>query len=286
MENTSHHLHKDILVKKASGDEELFSMEKLERSLQNAGASYELIQKIIADISNWIYNGVTTKKIYGRAFSILRRDKTSAALRYKLKQAMMEFGPTGYPFENFIGQLFQSQEFQIEVGIVVEGKCVTHEMDVIATKTNIQHLVECKYSKDQGKQVSVQVPLYVRSRVDDIISKRKELPEYHGINFTGWVITNTRFSSDSIRYGECSGLKLLAWDYPAGNGLKELIEKLKIYPLTILHSLTKNEKQFLIEKEIVTCNQLAKAQEVLASLNLNKSKQRSLLIELSHICND
>lgn len=278
-------IKKHILVRKASGDEELFSVEKLERSLQNAGANYMQIQNIIADIENWIYDGVTTRKIYSRAFSILRRDKTSVALRYKLKQAMMEFGPTGFPFENFIGQLFEAQNFHTEVGIVVEGRCVTHEMDVIATNQNTQHLVECKYSKDQGKQVSVQVPLYVRSRVDDIICKRKEMSEFKGLSFTGWVITNTRFSLDSMHYGKCAGLKLLAWDYPAGMGLKELIEKLKIYPVTILHSLTKNEKQFLIDQEIVTCKQLAKAPQILNSMKINDKKLKAISMELEHICN-
>lgn len=284
VKNNTFQIKKPILVRKASGDEELFSVEKLERSLQNAGANYEQIQKIIADVGNWIYDGATTRKIYSRAFSILRREETSVSLRYKLKQAMLEFGPTGYPFENFIGQLFEAQGFRVEVGIVVDGSCVTHEMDVVATHQNIQHLVECKYSKDQGKQVSVQVTLYVRSRVDDIISKRKELSEFQGLSFTGWVITNTRFSNDSIQYGKCSGLKLLAWDYPAGNGLKELIEKLKIYPVTILHSLTKNEKQFLIDQEIVTCKQLAKDSHILNSMKLNNKKLKAISLELEHIC--
>lgn len=284
MNNKPFQIKNSILVRKASGDEELFSVEKLERSLQNAGANYGQIQKIIADVSAWIYDGATTRKIYSRAFSILLREKTSAALRYKLKQAIMEFGPTGYPFENFIGKLFEAQGFSTDVGIVVDGRCVTHEMDVIATKQNIQHLVECKYSKDQGKQVSVQVPLYVRSRVDDIISKRKELSEFRGLSFTGWVITNTRFSQDSIQYGECCGLKLVAWDYPRGKGLKELIEKLKIYPVTILHSLTSKEKQFLIDQEIVTCNQLVKASQKLDSMSLNNKKLAAISMELKHIC--
>ncbi|MDD4107279.1 MAG: ATP cone domain-containing protein, partial [Prolixibacteraceae bacterium] len=139
-----------ILVKKASGEKEPFDAEKLRRSLQNSGAEDRLIEKIVADINAWIYPDVTTKKIYSRAFSLLRRERTAAAMRYKLKQAIMELGPTGYPFENFIGEIFKNQGFKIEVGIVTEGNCVTHEMDVIATNNKIQHLVECKYSKDQG----------------------------------------------------------------------------------------------------------------------------------------
>jgi len=284
MDKTSSQKKKLILIKKASGEDEAFVTDKLERSLRNAGAENVIIKKIVADIEDWIYEGVTTKKIYARAFSILRRERTSAAIRYKLKQAIIALGPTGYPFENYIGQLFEKQGYTTEVGVVVEGHCVTHEMDVIATRDNMQHLVECKYHKDQGKQVSVQVPLYVRSRVNDIIQKRKELPEYQGLNFVGWVVTNTGFSADSIQYGKCSGLRLLAWDYPKDKGLKYVIEDLKIYPLTILHQLTKKQKDYLMNQGIVTCSQLFKDMDSLNVFSLSKKKHTALLEELMDIC--
>ncbi len=276
---------KNILIKKASGDEELFIADKLEHSLLNAGAKTETISKIITDIQDWIYPGVSTKKIYKRAFSILHRERTTASMRYKLKQAIFELGPTGYPFESFIGQLFKRKGFSTEVGVVVEGRSITHEMDVIATRDTIQYLVECKYHKDQGKQVSIQVPLYVRSRVDDIIRKRKEMDEYHGYSFSGWVITNTRFSADSIQYGKCNGLNLLAWDYPRDNGLKKIIEELKIYPITILHNLKKNEKQHILNQGIITCSQLLENIDLLKSFELSKSKYDTIIKELNEICN-
>ncbi len=276
--------NKVILIIKASGEEEAFSAEKLERSLLNAGAYKETISKIIDDIENWIYPGVTTKKIYSRAFSILNREKSSSSLRYRLKQSILELGSTGYPFEDLIGQLFQHMGFRTEVGIVVEGKCVTHEMDVIATNDTIQHLVECKYHKDQGKHVSVQVPLYVRSRVNDIINKRQMMQEYKGLSFTGWVVTNTRFSSDSLQYGECGGLNLLAWNYPDGNGLKERIEKFKIYPITVLKNLTKKEKQYLLNEGIVSCPQLLKNSDSINVLELSENKFNKLIKELKEIC--
>ncbi len=273
-----------ILVKKASGDLEPFAIDKLERSLQNAGASTSAIEKILVSIEDWIFNGVTTNQIYSRAFSILRREKNTSAMRYRLKKAIMELGPTGYPFEQFIGQLFKKQGYNIEVGVVVDGVCVTHEMDVIATQNTIQHLVECKYHKDQGKYVSVQVPLYVRSRVNDIIEKRKDMPEYQGLSFTGWVVTNTRFSEDSIQYGTCSGLSLLAWDYPRSKGLKETIEELHLYPVTILDTLTKNQKQELMDRNVLTCMQLKENSHLLDSFALSEKKKKLLRDELKHIC--
>ncbi|MCF8298151.1 MAG: restriction endonuclease [Saprospiraceae bacterium] len=276
--------NKQILIKKASGDEEAFSSDKLERTLLNAGAKKEIVLKIVADIEKWIYSGITTKKIYSHAFSMLHREKTTSSFRYRLKQAILELGPTGYPFEILIGRLFQKMGFSTEIGVIVEGQCVSHEMDVIATHEKLQHLVECKYHKDQGKQVSVQVPLYVRSRVDDIISKRQGMPEFHDFSFKGWVITNTRFSEDSIKFGNCSGLNLLAWDYPTGNGLKENIEKYKIYPVTVLKNLTKKEKQFLLNLGIVTCSLLLENPDSLIDLRLGKTKHNLLLKELNKIC--
>ncbi len=276
--------HKPILIRKASGDLEPFALDKLKRSLQNAGAEESSILLIIADIEAWIYPGVTTKQIYSRAFKILRREKAHTAMRYRLKEAIISLGPTGYPFEQFIGQLFEKQGYTTEVGVVVDGYSVTHEMDVIATKNQVQHLVECKYHKDQGKQVSVQVPLYVRSRVNDIARKRESMSEYKGLSFVGWVVTNTRFSSDSTQYGEANGLKLLAWDYPQNRGLKHLVEELKLYPITILHKLTKKDKDLLMREGIVSCVQVLNNLDLLKPLQLTKKKQVALIEELKSVC--
>jgi len=275
---------KVILIRKASGEEEAFSVEKLEHSLKNAGARRDTISEVVEEIDKWIFPGVTTKQIYSRAFSLLKRETSTSSMRYKLKQAILELGPTGYPFESLIGQMFHLKGYRTEVGVVVNGKCITHEMDVIATRDAHQHIVECKYHKDQGTQVSIQVPLYVRARVNDIIETRKLLPEYKDFNFSGWVVTNTRFSSDSTAYGKCSGLNLLGWDYPKGEGLKDIIEELRLYPITILHKLTKKEKQYLLDQRIVTCSQLLENPKLLDSLGFTAKKHTALVRELNDIC--
>lgn len=281
----SRKIRNDILVKKASGEEEHFDPQKLEISLKNAGAGAELIENIINDISEWIYTGVTTKKIYSRAFQLLKRIRNVTSIRYKLKQAMFEMGPTGYPFEHFIGEVFRKQGYQVSVGQTLEGKCVTHEMDVIATNDHNQQLVECKFRLDQGKITTVQTPLYVRARVDDIIDKYREQHRYDGFTFTGWVVTNTRFSSDSISFSECSGLRLLGWDYPEREGLKDIIERERLYPVTALNSITKKEKQQLLERGIVTCEQLFDNPSILDSIEFSQKKSTAIIKELNDILN-
>jgi hypothetical protein len=278
------HNNSGTIIKKASGEAQLFDISKLKRSLENAGADKDVIDEIATDIQQWLQDGVTTKKIYARAYKLLHRKNWGSALRYKLKNALIQMGPTGYPFERFIGEIFKKLGYHTEVGQIIEGRCITHEVDVIATKDHTQNLVECKFAQNQGSRIGVQVPLYVRSRVDDIVEKRRQMPEFKDMTFSGWIVTNNRFSSDSIEYGKCIGLHLLAWDYPQGNGLKDIILKENVFPITLLNHLTLKEKQELIEKGIVTCAQLLADEKMLSSLEHGTKNYRHLLRELSVIC--
>ena len=182
----------------------------------------------------------------------------------------MELGPTGYPFERFVSKIFEFMGFSAEAGLIMQGCCVTHEMDVVALKGKEEHLVECKYSQSPGKTVNVQVPLYVRSRIDDIVKKQKQSEQYEGFSFHGWVVTNTRFTTDAIDYGKCSGLNMLSWDFPLGNAMKDIIDRKKIYPVTVLTNISNHQKQYLLENGIVICKQLTAEPELLAPLHLDK----------------
>jgi hypothetical protein len=272
-----------LQVQKASGELEPFDITKLERSLRNAGADDSLIHEILKDILAWIHEGASTRNIYTRAFAILKREQSIAGLRYKLKKSILDMGPAGYAFEKLVGILFEQQGFTVQTGQVIEGHCITHEVDVIATGKGKQILGECKHSQDQGKQVSIQVPLYVRSRMDDIIKLRSAYDQYQGYVFEPWVITNTRFTTDSLQYGKCCGLRLMAWDYPAGNSLKELIERGRIWPITLLGQMLQKEKQFLLDQGIITCRQLKEDPGALHNMGFSLKKQAAIQKELDLI---
>lgn len=275
---------KQVLVTKASGELQEFDEEKLVRSLLQAGADGNIAAQIKKDIRSWLTDGISTQKIYSRAFQLLRKKKTVAAMRYRLKKAMFDLGPSGYPFEQLAGQLFVAQGYVVSVGEIVRGVCVSHEMDVIATKGITQHLIECKYSQDHGKNISIQTPLYVKARVDDIVAARKGDPQFKGFRFKGWLVTNTRFSTDSVDYAECVGLQLLSWDYPVNKGIKDLITQYHIFPITILQHLSLREKRWLMEQEIITCQQLYMQTEALHEFHLTTAKMQGLMQELQTIC--
>lgn len=278
-------MNKYPLILKESGESQPFLPSKLKASLHRAGAESTLIDEITNEIESWLTDGTTTKQIYRRAFSLLSKKRRSTAARYSLKKAIMELGPSGFPFEHFIGQIFRLKGFDVLVGQTVNGKCVTHEVDVIASDNGNQHLVECKYHNSQGKYSSVQVPLYIRSRVNDIIETRQALPEYKNLQFHGWVVTNTRFTTDATNYAICSGLNLMSWDYPEKDSLKALTEKYRAFPVTALTQLTKAQKQHLLQKEIILCSELKDNPQELDVLQIPQARQKKIMMEVNELCN-
>ncbi len=75
----------------------------------------------------------------------------------------------------------------------------------------------------------------------------------------------------------------MGWDYPKDNSLKDMIEREKIIPVTILKHLNKNEKQQLMENGIVTCAQLMNEPDRLNQMGLSKKKKRFVKKELEEI---
>lgn len=275
---------RNIQILKASGEKEAFKKEKLIHSLKRSGADSTEVASVVQEMDEWMFDGVSSKDIYKKAFSLLKKKRLGAAARYRLKQAMMEMGPTGYPFEIFIGQIFKSLGYDVEVGITLDGVCVTHEVDVIATKGLTQCFVECKYYQRTGKNANVQVPLYIRSRVNDLIDKRRQSTRWDAFQFEGWIATNTRFTLDAISYGVCSGLNLLSWDYPEGNSLREIVDRERIFPITVLTKLTQADKEKLMEMGIVICRQLSEKKHLLDEMGWDERKRKRVLKEAQVLC--
>lgn len=273
-----------INIIKASGEEAPFQIEKVIHSLERAGADKMLVEEIVQDIEKAVYDGMTTKKIYQMAFKILKRKSRVSASKYKLKKALMELGPSGYPFEKFVGAILSQEGFDIKVGVIVQGNCVQHEVDVIAEKDNKHYMMECKYHSDQGRFCNVKIPLYIQSRFLDV-EKQWEKQQGHKTKFhQGGVYTNTRFTTDAIQYGTCVGLMLTSWDYPKGNGLKERIDKSGLHPLTSLTTLTMAEKSKLLDKGIVLCKDINENPSLLEQIGIAKQRQKKILEDSEELC--
>lgn len=273
-----------IKIIKASGEVVAFSETKLRVSLERSGASPRLIGEVVNQIYNELVEGMSTHQIYKRAFQFLRKKAIPIAAKYKLKEAIIELGPTGYPFEKFIGEILKFQGFDTEVGVMAHGECVMHELDVVAQVDNKRFMIECKFHNRPGKKTDVKVPLYIQSRFLDVSKSWRKLPggetQYH----QGWVVTNTKFSKDAIDYGTCVGLYMMGWNYPNKGSLSERIALSGLYPLTCLTTLTKSQKQQLIDANVVLCRDIYNKPEVLNLAFIQPKKIGKILREVEAIC--
>lgn len=274
-----------IKIVKYSGEIVEFSEDKLRRSLNRTGANKETIDRIINTVKKELYEGISTKEIYNLAFSMLKRNRSYLASKYKLKKAIYELGPTGFPFERFIGGILRHSGYEAEENYILKGICVSHEIDVIAHKNNETTIVECKFHSDPGLKCNVKIPLYINSRYKDVKEYWNANPKNSSKLGPGWVVTNTRFTEDAITYGRCCGLYLLSWDYPFGNGIKDRIDKLGLYPVTVSTLLSNREKQFLLNRNVVLCRELIGDHFYLDHLGVSKSRQEKILNEIKMLCN-
>lgn len=271
-----------IVVTKASGLKEPFSIKKLRNSLARANATSVEINSIIESLLPKLYEGISTKKIYSEAFRLLRRQSKPHAARYYLKRGIMELGPSGFPFEKFVGELFKHLGYTVQVGIIVQGKCVTHEIDVMAEKENEIILMECKYRNQPGINVDVKTPLYINSRFEDVLANG--LLKNIENKFAGWITTNAKFTTDAIDYGRCKGLNMLSWDYPHNKALKDFIDNSGLFPLTCLTTLTRQEKQWLLAKDYVLVRDVFGNKNLLLKAGVKETRLKHVYEEGLKLC--
>ena len=222
-------------VVKASGETEKFDPEKIKRTCLRAGASEELADKIVKEVMKKSYDGISTKEILRIAIKLLRKEKPHVAARYDLKGAMFRLGPAGFIFEHFIGEVLKEYGYQTRVHNIIKGYCVSHEVDVIASKDNKNYMIECKYHNLQGIYTGLREVLYTYARFLDLCegSKNNSCQRFE----QPWLICNTKFSDDTIQYAKCRGVRLIGWSYPEGNSLEKFIDDKKLYPITMISSL-------------------------------------------------
>ena len=138
-------------MKKASGRLEPFNREKLINTLVRVGADEETANEIVSVIERRIWDGIPTSEILDRALTLLHKRYPPASIRYDLKRAVMLLGPSGYPFEDYFASILRAHGYIVEgVRMIIEGRCVTHEVDVVVRYKSERVFVECKYHNRRG----------------------------------------------------------------------------------------------------------------------------------------
>ncbi|MAJ97105.1 MAG: ATPase [Parcubacteria group bacterium] len=267
------------LITKMNGEQEPFNPEKLDRSLARAGASADIRKRIVQHTVETIHDGITTQKIYQHAFDLLRtEERKPVAARYSVKRAVLDLGPSGFPFEQFVAAIFESMGYtDVQTGVAAQGKCAPHEVDVMAKHQGKHIAAEVKFHNSLGTKTDLKVALYVKARFDDLTNKGATVDE-------GWLITNTRFTRNAARFGNCSNMHLLGWDYPRGRGLEVLIDQAGVHPITALTSISQTQKRALLDDNIVLCRQIPETDQEMARYGIDGDTHEAVREEVKGLC--
>ncbi len=270
-------------IVKADGTSEVFDPMRLVTSLKRAGAGEHTAERIAETVTASVMPGSSSREVYTRAFTLLRREARPVAARYALRRALFELGPSGHPFEDFVSHLYSVEGWNVETRKIIKGHCVSHEVDFYATsKDGSEHIAaELKYHNDPGYKTDLKVALYVKSRFDDIFNcdpSVRACPIDRGL-----LVTNTKFTTEAIAYAECAGVELLGWGYPLNNSLFMHMGRANVYPVTTLTGLSRAEKNLLIGQGTIAVDQILTDRRTLGILHLSPERVGELLAEADGI---
>lgn len=237
-------------VVKASGETEEFDINKIKRTCFKAGATQALANQIARKVQKRSHDGISTKEILRMTLKLLEKEKPFIAARYDLKGAIFRLGPAGFAFEHLVAEILKEYGYKTKVHSMIEGFCVEHEIDVIAEDRSKRYMIECKYHNLPGIYTGLKEAMYTYARFLDLTKASNKFDQ-------PWLVCNTRFSCDAVQYSECAGLKLIGWDYPKNN-LREMIEKKKLYPITMLRKLERESQEKLSLSGMVLIKDLTK----------------------------
>ncbi len=272
---------KQKFVVKADGTKEVFDGNKLEQSLQHSKASPHVVRLIVEHIEKEIGEETKTVDIFEHASALLRKFERPTAFRYSLKRAIMDLGPTGFPFEDFVAEIFKARGYTTLTDQRVLGNCVEHEVDVVAYNDDKLIMTEVKFHNEPGLRSDLKVALYVKARFDDLSDKEFEGYGKKRTLTEGWLVTNTKFTSTAIHYGLCKGIHMIGWNYPDKDNLQTLVEQYALHPITCLRSLTQTQMRQIVAENVVLCKTLAERTDLMKSIGLTDDEIHAVVEEIN-----
>jgi len=259
-----------VRVVKASGAIEAFDAAKLASSIARCGVPESEAWLLAREVEKGLPEEVSSGEVYARTLELLREKYPASALRYALRRGIMMLGPEGYPFEKYVARLLAKMGYAARTNIIAKGRCISHELDVVAEREGERVMVECKYHNTPGVKVDAKVALYVYARFLDLSDRFDK----------AWIVTNTKITEEAAAYAECVGMLVTAWRYPRERALEALVEAYGLYPITVLPSLSESARRSLLKKGIVALDDLLEAgPTALAAAGLKPEEAEAVLAE-------
>lgn len=278
----------EIIITKSNGDQEVFDDSKLIRSLQRVQATELEIDRVLHHVRTRLRNGMTTRDIYSLAHNALAsfQKKNPKAIRYSLKQSIMQLGPSGFPFEQFVARVYVELGYTCQVGVMVQGNCIQHEVDILAYKGDEVICIEAKFHNEPYMKSDTKVALYVKARFDDLVGQKISIDKKNKHITRGILITNTNFTDNAEKYVECTGgYDLISWNKPEKKGLLDYIQDYGLHPVTVIPELKKREITALLNQGVIVCSDIKKQKHVLTKIGIKHKRQHAIMETIDMLCN-
>lgn len=269
---------KKFKIKKESGEMQDFSRIKFINSLKRSGLEQKVADEILKNLGPRLKDGISTKRLYRMAHKLIRKNSNRAASRYALPRALLVLGPDGFNFEKFVAGLMVRLGYDVEVGTVLHGRCVTHEIDVIARKAGHTIFMECKFHNDLGFKENIKTALYVNARKMDLAANKEgQFDEF-------WLVTNSKLTVDAETYSACVGLTAVSPYGSSSNSLYDLVVKAGAHPIGCITQLRKKDQSALVGQGIIFVKDLLRRPKSLSKAGIKPDKIEQILKEARTIC--
>mgnify|MGYP000707545939 FL=1 len=243
-----------IRVRKFDGSLELYDQSKVVRTAIRMGLDKKAAEELADEISSKVYDGIPTSEILSLIHDLASKIRPELKYVENLREAISAMRPKP-DFEEYVRIVLKAAGYMVEPGRVLEGRCIDHEIDGIAFKDDEVVIVETKHHVNPHAYTGLDTVLQLWAALEDL--KEGHRLGFHNYPFTSaLLVCNTKISMHAERYARCKGMKYMVWNYPRAFALRDIIASHKIYPITMLKTLSRNQIAKLGDMGIVTISQL------------------------------
>jgi len=243
-----------IRVRKADGRLEPYDRSKVVRTALHLGLDPGEAETVADEVSRRVYDGIPTSKVLSIIHELARKSRPELEHIGDLREAISKMRSKP-DFEEYIRLVLKAIGYLVEPGRVLEGRCVSHEIDGIAFMGDEVLVVEVKHHVNPHTYTGLDTVLQLWAALEDL-REGYRLGLHHYAFSSAILACNTKISLHAERYARCKGIKYMGWKYPRAFALGDIVAKHRLYPITMLRFLSEEQVASLGNQGIVTLSQL------------------------------
>lgn len=253
---------------------------KIRRSLKRAGAKPDVIDHVLKKVRKHLKTNMTTKEVYAFVKMALKEENAHIAHRYDLRRALGKLGPAGFKFEKYVASILAAYDYDTEIPPKeFKGKCIYHEVDVVAKKGAKTIMIEAKFRNDFRDYVKLKDTMATWARYEDLVEGNQIHPSKTPRFDEVWIVSNGNISRRSRKWGVCKGMRIIGWHYPEKNNLAQMVDKSALYPITALDNISRRELDAFSDHGLMLCREVADSdsEKLAHTLGLNPKRASNIV---------